>query len=152
MAAVVNAAGLGSNQRSESGVKILTKTEKRKRLKRAARYITLLPSAVMASLGPSMFYSAIHINGSYVVPFLFCIAPPLMTMAVRGNDTPALLKSRSDFELTSNDTNEAANVYEVPELVPGGSKVLWTLFGMGCVIVIAQLTMDLPELFVSNVM
>jgi len=44
---------------------------------------TVIPSAAMACIGPQVFYDVIRLSGSFLVPVLFCVAPPAMAWAVR---------------------------------------------------------------------
>ena len=44
---------------------------------------TTLPSVAVACVGPQVFYEVIRFSGSFIVPTLFCVAPPAMAWAMR---------------------------------------------------------------------
>mmetsp|Transcript_33329 Transcript_33329/g.43981 ORF Transcript_33329/g.43981 Transcript_33329/m.43981 type:complete len:518 (-) Transcript_33329:473-2026(-) len=47
------------------------------------RILTVIPSLLLAALGPGIFYAAIEFAGAYPTNILYCISPPLMTLINR---------------------------------------------------------------------
>ena len=74
--------------------------------------LIFFPSVLVAVVSPSAFYGAMNLSGTYFVPTIFCLAPPLMAWLVRYKKGPW------PFD------KQTWNGRDTTPLVPGGRTVL----------------------------
>eukprot|EP00957_Ditylum_brightwellii_P081231 6179258-Ditylum_brightwellii.AAC.1 len=72
-----------------------------------------------------------------------------MALAARDGYRPDGLRSESLVAKNGDGVDSGRSDFrpDVPSLVPGGSKALWAMFGLGSLVIVAQLLVDVPDLF-----
>jgi len=96
------------------------------------RMVALTPALLVATLAPTKaFYDVLSFSGSYLVTFLFGIAPPLMALVIRGQG--GIPGSKWDGPASE-------------PILPGGMALLGALFFCTVAFMGLFLSADLPEL------
>ena len=75
--------GIGDRGWGENGVSSSSSSSSSSNNDLTVAAVTVLPSAAVACIGPQVFYEVIRFSGSFIVPTLFCLAPPAMAWATR---------------------------------------------------------------------